>query len=132
MFALVPHHEVAPLGTLGPAVAHLRGVATVALATLTQHHHLVGIGGLDFAELLLILVSIVAVEVARHDVYILVARIPVSILIERLTIAIIVLRGPHPDEVLDALLLEVIEHGHPQFLIGVGTIIAPPEPSLTP
>ncbi len=102
------------------------------MAALSQHYHLIGICCLDLGELAAVLGCRVAVEVAGYDVNIVVAGIPVGVLVILAAVAVVVLRGPDPDEVADALLLEVVEHRNPEFLIGLSPVVAPPEPRLGP
>ena len=134
--SLIPHHEMTPVGTGVPAVGDVGKlvalVVVVAIAALGEGNHLRGIGGLNLGELLQVLLGGVAIEVAAHDVDVCVAGIPVGVLIVVVAVAVVVLRGPDPDEVLHALLLEVVEHGGPELLIGLGTVVAPPEPRRGP
>ena len=75
---------------------------------------------------------IITIEVAAYDINIAVAGIPVAVCIVFAFVTVIILRGPNPNKVMDTLLLEVVEHGCPQLLIYIGSIIAPPEPGTAP
>ena len=101
-------------------------------SALSQSDEFTRIACLNLLELLSLLGSIITVEVATDDIYILVAGIPVGIIVIGIGIAIVILCGPSPYQVVDSLVLEVIKYGLPEFLVGLGTIISPPEPGFTP
>ena len=87
---------------------------------------------MDFGKLLRILGCGIAIQVACHHITIGIAGIPVCILVITTAVTIIVLGGPNPYQVVHALLLKVVEHGNPEFLVCVGTFCSPPEPCLSP
>ena len=61
------------------------------------------------------------VQVAAYDVDIFVARVEIDIL---------GLRRPHPNEVAQAALAEVVEHRAPQSHVCLCAVVSPPEPRL--
>ena len=75
-------------------------------------------------------VQVLAVVVAGDDVHILVAGIPQGIVSGAVTVVVIALGGPHPNDVVHAPGLELIEHHTPQFLEVGRAGCTPPEPCL--
>ena len=117
---VVPRHEPRPTASLCPYLGEQRHVYLVAVAALGQGDHLVGIVGRELLELLHQRVLQGGIVVAAHDVDHVVAGIPVLVAH---------LRVPHPDEVVQTLLVDhVVVHPPPEFLVDLGTLGAPPEP----
>ena len=126
----IPRHKPAPFGTSVPCLINA-GCSRVVIdvsTTFSQSNELARIASLNLLELLCLLSSIKAIEVATDDIYILIAGIPVGIIVIGIGIAIVILCSPSPNQVVDALALEVLEHGLPQLLVSFSTIISPPEP----
>ena len=132
--ASIPRHEETPFCTGVPCFVNTCGSCIVVgiSSALSQSDEFTRIACLNLLELLSLLGSIITVEVATDDIYILVAGIPVGIIVIGIGIAIVILCGPSPYQVVDSLVLEVIKYGLPEFLVGLGTIISPPEPGFTP
>ena len=132
--ASIPRHEEAPFCTGVPCFVNTCCSCIVVgiSSTLSQCDEFTRIACLNLLELLSLLGSIITIEVATDDIYILIARIPVGIIVIGICIAIVILCGPSPNQVVDSLVLEVIKHGLPKLLVGLGTIISPPEPGFAP
>ena len=132
--ASIPRHEEAPFCTSIPCLINA-GCSCVAVGVSTafcQGDEFFRIACLNLLEFLCLLGSIITVEVAADDIYILIARIPIGIIIIGIGIAIVILCGPSPNQVVDSLALEVIKHGLPKLLVSFSTIISPPEPGFAP
>ena len=132
--ASIPRHEEAPFRASVPCFINVSCSSLVidVSTTFSQSYELARIACLNLLELLSLLGSIITIEIATDDIYILIARIPVGIIVIGVGIAIVVLCSPSPYQVVDSFSLEVFEHGLPKFLIGFGTIISPPEPGFAP
>ena len=132
--ASIPRHEETPFRASVPSFVNTCCSCIVVgiSSALSQSDEFTRIACLNLLELLCLLGSIITVEVATDDIYIIVARIPVGIIVIGICIAIVVLCSPSPNQVVDSLLLEVIKHGLPKLLVSFSTIISPPEPGLTP
>ena len=132
--ASVPRHEETPFRTSVPSFVNTCCSCIVVgiSSALSQSDEFTRIACLNLLELLSLLGCIITIEIAADDIYIIVARIPVGIIIIGIGITIVILCSPSPNQVVDALSLEVIEHGLPKFLVGFSTIISPPEPGFAP
>ena len=132
--ASIPRHEEAPFSTSVPCFINVSCSSLVidVSTTFSQSYELARIACLNLLELLSLLGSIITVEVATDDIYILIARIPVGIIVIGIGITIVILCGPSPNQVVDSLVLEVIKHGLPKLFVSFGTIISPPEPGFAP
>ena len=132
--ASIPRHEETPFRASVPSFVNTCCSCIVVgiSSALSQSDEFTRIACLNLLELLSLLGSIITVEVATDDIYILVAGIPVGIIVIGIGIAIVILCGPSPYQVVDSLVLEVIKYGLPKLFVSFGTIISPPEPGLTP
>ena len=130
--ASIPRHEEAPFCTGVPCFINVSCSSVVidVSTTFSQSYELARIASLNLLELLSLLGSIITIEIATDDIYILIARIPVGIIVIGIGITIVILCGPSPNQVVDSLVLEVIKHGLPKLLVSFSTIISPPEPGL--
>ena len=117
---VVPRHEPEPGGPGIPLFVHRRHASV-----LRERQHLVRIKVGNQPEYVPYLACVRnVVDVFAYDVNISVARVERCVQVFRAGS----LAGPHPDEVVQPLLLEVVVHISPELYVGLGSVHAPPEP----